>query len=467
MAGFSSGFVGKVVFPLWASRDHPHYRRYIAEFERTQFSCAEELRRLRLQRLRDVLVHASRKCPFYAAAIRKAGLEPSALTSVAQINLLPIVTKKDIQDRGAEMMARDFPPHDRLRNQTGGSTGSPLQFYVDRERFDSRLASTVRCNRWAGIEPGDWTAKLWGARLDQVTGEGLWNWCRNTFLYRQVELNTSCIREEDWSKFIAMLRSKRPRFLVSYAQSAVLFAKYLRERGIEDIFFDSIVTTAEVLLPGQRELLESVFKGRVFDRYGCREVSVIACECELHNGMHVNAESLLVEVVPVPGLPEGFGKVIVTDLLNRSMPLIRYEIGDLGRWAENQNCACGRELPLLAEVQGRTTDFLTLQDGRRISGPALTLVISDMAEVRQVQFVQHEVTSVTLRVVPGENYGSQTATELRRRLNPYLDSATTLFIEETERIASEASGKYRFCINTVPTTQELRGKAETRSNALA
>jgi phenylacetate-CoA ligase len=131
------------------------------------------------------------------------------------------------------------------------------------------------------------------------------------------------------------------------------------------------------------------------------------------------------------------------------MPLIRYEIGDVGRWAADQSCPCGRELPLLAEVNGRTTDFLILKDGRRVSGPALTLVVADMADVAQVQFHQKSTEQVTLKVVPGKSFGPHTIAELKRRLDLYLRGAAELTIEPVESIPSELSGKYRFVISTI------------------
>lgn len=447
MKGFMEPAVRQAIFPIWVRRDHPHFQSYLKEFERTQFLERSALESLQCERLGKLLAHAYIHCPYYKRRLTEAGVHPDHLTDLSQLSAIPILTKRDIQDHSAEMLATNFPTSERMANQTGGSTGSPLQFYVDRERFDSRMASTSRHDSWAGLEPGAWRATLWGARLDQVTGSGWWDWCRNNFLYRTVSLNTSVFRDKDWDTFVATLRRKRPRFLVSYAQSAALFARHVRERGIKDIQFHSIITTAEVLLPGQRDFLEQTFGGRVFNRYGCREVSVIASECDHHAGMHVNAEALLVEVIPDPSIPGPAGRIVITDLLNYSMPLIRYEIGDVCRWSEKQACPCGRGLPLLAEVQGRTTDFLVMPDGRRVSGPALTLVVSDMADIRQVQFVQRDAHSVVLRIVPGRNYGSETRAELRRRLGPYLDSGTILAIEETNRIASEVSGKYRFVIN--------------------
>jgi len=449
MSSLSSSIVRRFVFPLWLARDHPHCSAYLREFERTQFFDSRDLKALQLERLRKLLAHAYQQCPFYRRRMDDVGLSPSRRISAQQFSAMPVLTKTDIQQNGADLLARDFPTSNRVRNQTGGSTGSPLQFYVDKERFDSRKASTMRHNRWAGLQPGDWCATLWGARLDQLLGGGFWHWCRNNFLYRTVELNTSRVSSEDWKCFVAELRRKRPQFLIAYTQSAVLFAQYLAEQAIDDIRFRSIITTAEVLLPGQRELLERAFHGRVFNRYGCREVSVIASECECHTGLHVNADALLLEIVPDPSIPAPSGRIVVTDLLNLSMPLIRYEIGDVGAWADRP-CPCGRSLPLLTGVQGRITDFLTLRDGCRVSGPSLTLVIADMPDVSQVQFVQRSPELVALRVVPGRGYGARTEAELRRRLALYLGAGMTLDIEETEHIPRELSGKYRFVINEVP-----------------
>jgi phenylacetate-CoA ligase len=317
---------------------------------------------------------------------------------------------------------------------------------VDRERFDSRKASTLRHNGWAGLRPGDWQISLWGSRLDQGRPVTWADHIRNLLLYRTVTLNTARIADADWLKFVDEIRRKKPRAMVAYTQAAVLFARYIQQHKIEDVQIDSIITTAEMLLPGQRELLEEVFGGKVFNRYGCREVSVVASECEFHRGMHVNAEALLVEIVTGEGTPGKAGRILVTDLLNYSMPLIRYEIGDVGEWADEQNCPCGRHLPLLADVQGRITDFLVLPDGRRISGPALTLIVSDLSAVRQVQFVQKSPGVIILRVVPGVKYGPATEQELRKRMSLYLGDSVTLQIGLAESIASEISGKYRFVV---------------------
>jgi phenylacetate-CoA ligase len=257
-----------------------------------------------------------------------AGITPFEILSLSDLRVLPVLTKRDVQDHKAALLADNVPETRRVRNQTGGSTGSPLQFWVDKERFDSRRASTDRHNQWAGLRPGDWCAQLWGSRLD--TGGSILprvTW-RQQLLYRTLTLNTSLVSEADLNGYIDLLHRYRPRHLITYAQAGAMFARHCQKVGA-NVRFDSIITTAEVLQPADRAVIEETFGGRVFNRYGCRELSVIATECEHHTGMHVNADALLLEIDPLPGLPSGLGRVLVTGLLNRSMPLIRYEIGDL------------------------------------------------------------------------------------------------------------------------------------------
>ena len=301
--GFTSLVIRHGIYPLWAWRDHPYFRQYLREFRRTQYFSRDRLEQYQAERLKALLKHAYANCKFYRQRMDEARFDPSLVNSIQQLALLPALTKREIQDFGAELVAENIPPKERVKNQTGGSTGSPLQFFVDRRRFDSRMASTVRHDSWAGLRPGDWRAVLWGARLDQLFEKGLWDRLRNALVYRTVELNTSRISDQDWTGFVTALRAKRPKTLVAYAQSAVLFAKYVREHQVLDILFDAVITTAEVLMPQDRELLEATFSCRVFNRYGCREVSVIASECEHHTGMHVNADALLVEIVSDPAIP--------------------------------------------------------------------------------------------------------------------------------------------------------------------
>jgi phenylacetate-CoA ligase len=439
--------IGNAVYPLWTMRSHPAYRSYRRQFEKQQYMGRQALEQLQLRQLRDLVDYAYRYVPYYRMKMDQRGLTPLDIREISDMCQLPVLTKRAVQDHGADLLSRKVPESKRVLNRTGGSTGSPLHFWVDKERFDSRRASTDRHNAWAGLRPGDWYAHLWGALLDTGGKPGVARLgVREKLLYRSLLLNTSSITEADLQEFLSLLRKYRPRHLLAYAQSAVYFARYCRENAVRDIHFDSIITTAEVLREDQRAQLEETFSARVFNRYGCREVSVIASECEYHTGLHVNADALYVEIEQLPGLPLGHGRVLVTDMLNRSMPLIRYEIGDVAAWAEKQNCPCGRNFPLLASVEGRTTDFLYLPDGGSISGIALALVIA-IPSVRQAQFVQQADGRIVLNVVAGNGFSDETPAVLRQRLAPYLHNQVPLEIKRVSGVRQEPSGKYRFVVS--------------------
>ena len=449
---FTGAAIRHVIHPLWAKLNHPSFSSYYREFERNQYLHPDDLRKLQMRRLRQQLIDAYRYVPFYRHRMTQAGLTPLDIRTHEDLRLLPVLTKRDIQDHQDLLVSSNVPPSKRAQNQTGGSTGSPLQFFVDVERFDSRMASTARHNSWAGLRIGDWYAHPWGSRFDVGdTPDPSPAW-RQRYLHRNLSLHTAAVSEEAMMRFVTVLRKYRPKYMVAYAQSAVLFAEFCSANNIHDITFESMIVSAEMLLPGKRQILEETFRGKVFDRYGCREVSVIASECEYHSGLHVNADALIVEVEAAPNLPAGMGRVLVTDLLNRSMPLIRYEIGDLATLDSDMRCPCGRSLPLIGNIQGRTSDFLRLPSGRMIAGPSLALLAADMRDVRQVQFIQADPAHVTLKVVAGTGYSQRTEEELRRRMLPYLEQESSLTIVTADSIPSEPSGKYRF-VKTIENTE--------------
>jgi phenylacetate-CoA ligase len=282
-----------------------------------------------------------------------------------------------------------------------------VSFFLSKDRKQSREAAIVRHNRWAGWDVGDKVACIWGAPRD-VPVAGWRARLRNLLLERQLFLDTAHLTEEKFAAFHKALSRFRPKVVLAYARSAVLFARYLRDEGLQPYRPHSIVTSAEVLEASDRRLLEEVFGCPVFNRYGCREVSVVASECEEHRGLHTMAEGLYVEVVRSPGdgqLPPGeVGTILVTDLLNFAMPLIRYRIGDMGAWEEGP-CPCGRGLPRLRNVQGRVTDFVVGTDGGLVSGVFLaTYVIAQRPSLGQIQLLQEERGKVRYRLRPGHNF---------------------------------------------------------------
>ena len=424
---------------------------YLREFERSQFLSAEEIRELQWVRLRQLLNHAYVKCPYYREQFQRLDMKPGDLRGLEDLRALPVLEKQAIQQHGEAMVARNWPHGDLIGNQTGGSTGAPISFYLSKDRKCSRAAATLRHNRWSGWQIGDRAAVLWGAPRDKPADT--WrNRLRGVLLREPLWLDTGNITEKSLADFHATLLQWKPRIIQAYARAAVLFARYLQARGLTPHRPHALVTSAEVLEDDERRLLEDVFGCPVFNRYGCREVSVIASECPAHRGLHIMAEGLYVEVETPngPAAPGETGSILVTDLLNYAMPLIRYRIGDLGSFAAG-DCSCGRGLPRLDRLAGRVTDFLVGTEGQLVSGVFLaTYVVAHRPSLGQVQIVQQRKGAVTYRIRPGSDFqGERDVDYLRSTTRKYLGAQAEIESEVVEELPGESSGKFLFSRSTV------------------
>jgi phenylacetate-CoA ligase len=265
-----------------------------------------------------------------------------------------------------------------------------------------------------------------------------------TLCERTLYLDTLQMDERRLTAFVRQLRAARPTILMGHAHSIYFFTQFIVEKGHDDVGFDGIISTAETLLPSERAAIEARFGNVVFDRYGCEELSLIASECEAHAGLHVAAEGLWVELIDGDG--ERPARLVVTDLINRAMPLIRYEVGDLAFVASGR-CACGRGLPRLERIVGRTTDILFAPDGRRISGVSIldTFVIH-VPGVRQAQLVQEELDHVTLRVVADSNYDQASAARLARTVQEVFGPRMRHTLLLVDSIEPTPRGKFQFTI---------------------
>jgi phenylacetate-CoA ligase len=189
----------------------------------------------------------------------------------------------------------------------------------------------------------------------------------------------------------------------------------------------------------------------VTNRYGCEEVSLIACECERHAGLHVNAEGVYVELLrdgePVP--PGEPGSVVVTDLTNRAMPILRYQVGDVAVWS-GRCCPCGRGLPLLERLEGREADYVLTPAGELISGISLTENFAlHVPGVAQLQIIQETLQRFRFRIVRGPDFGPGSLRRIGELVLERFGPGVGFEIEHVERIPQEPSGKYRFCISRV------------------
>ena len=434
------------IYPAWAIKERSPYLRIAAERKKEEALSRDERMDLAFARVQDIAAYANRHVPFYRDRFRAAGVSPLDLKSPADLDRFPILTKQDIRDQGERLISEEYPPDSLVRKRTSGSTGVSLHVLADPDCMQFRRGITLYRDRWTGWNMGEPRAMVWG---NPPPRPGLRGRLRRALLEREFFLDTLRMNEAALDAFALEVLKRRPTLLFGHAHSLYLFARFWRQRGHPSYRPRGIISTAMVLHPHERREIESVFNTRIFDRYGCEEVSLIASECEAHQGLHVNTDGVWVEILDDPEHPGLPGRVIVTDLMNRGMPLLRYEVGDRARVLD-RSCPCGRSYPLLEDVAGRIADYLITPDGEYVSGISLTENFATLIPgVEQVQVIQESRDRLVLNLVPAPAFNDESrrriATLVLERFGPGMRHDIVF----QDRISPEPSGKYRFAINRV------------------
>ncbi|HXD89096.1 MAG TPA: phenylacetate--CoA ligase family protein [Urbifossiella sp.] len=429
----------RVMHPLMASRGRSKHLEYLRYLEQTQFDPPEIVRARQLAALKVTLKHAYETVPYYRAAWRKASVHPSDVRSLADLGAFPILTKGDIRRHERALISSCYDVAKLRVKRTSGSTGVPLAIRIDEPAVQWKTACTIRSDEWSGYRRGQRVAKAWGN--PDYLHFGWKGRLRNFFFDRAIHLDTLNLTEERLAAFAGQLRRHRPGLIFGHAHSLYLLACSLRKAKIADIRPNGIISTAMPLHGWQRTIIERVFDCPATNRYGCEEVSLIASECELHQGLHVNSDSVYVEASD--------GPTLITDLANRAMPLIRYQVGDVAVGSKRV-CRCGRGLPMLERIEGREADYVLTPAGSLISGISLTenfaLLITGAA---QVQIVQESLRHIRIRLVPDDSFGPASRKQIADLVNDTFGSSVDYDVELVDAIPQESSGKYRFCISKV------------------
>ncbi len=433
------------VYPVWVAKNRSARLRYHGQLERSQYWSREQLVAHQWKGLVEVIKHAFEFCPYYRQKYKAAGLHPGDLRSPQDLVRIPSISKEEIQEHGPELLSDAYRNRAVIWDMTGGSTGKPMRFAYDADRRDWREAAALRHDYWTGWRIGDRRALLWGAPRDTALSGRLGSLLREQLIERRLMLDASSLDDEAMNHFAQQLIHYKPRILLAYANTLGLFASFVAAERIQGIRPLAIITSAEVLTAETRQLAEQTFGCRVFDRYGSREFGVVASECEQHRRMHINAENLLVESTAADQTSE----LLITDLRNLAMPMIRYAIGDTGRLVQEQ-CPCSRGLPLLELSGGRVTDFLKTLSGKRVSGIVLaTYAITNVPGIRQIQFVQNDPGLIVINLARGPNWSAGALGELNLRLKEFLGNDMQFEVVYRESIGLEKSGKYRFSVCSV------------------
>jgi phenylacetate-CoA ligase len=453
-----SPIVRHAVAPLWARWEGSSYLLDYRTLKETQYDPPEVVRSHQWQAIAKLVRHAHATSPFWRKRLDRAGVRPERLRGFDDLRAIPVLTKHELRTHAGAMLSKQFQGEHLHHKKTSGSTGIAVAVHVDEAAQQWKRACTLRCDEWSGWRLGERVARMWG---HAETGRPGWRQrLRNGLLERTRYIDTLRLSEASMDRFARSLRHRPPSLLFGHAHSLYLFAEFLRARGGAGFRPRGIIATAMVLHPRECRAIEEVFDCPVTNRYGCEEVSLIACECERHQGLHVNAEGVYVEVLRPNGQPASAGEagaVVVTDLVNRAMPILRYEVGDMAV-ASDRRCPCGRGLPLLERIEGRVADYVVTPSGEMVSGISLTDHFGTVVPgIAQLQIVQEAVDRLLFRIVRDPCFGPTSLEQLEALVQERFGPGVRYECEYVDRIAQEPSGKYRFCISKVknPFTRPL------------
>ncbi|MES2298303.1 MAG: AMP-binding protein [Pseudomonadota bacterium] len=447
-SGVYTRLVSSLLFPLHERfKRHPTHRLRLG-MEQSQWWSQAQLHGMRLERLRALLLHAQSQVPHYRDLFARIGFDAAKVDSLECLHRLPILDK-DTMRAGAQRF--QSAQADRLKQfSTGGSNGEPLRFQLGTERIAHDVAAKWRATRWWHVDIGDRELVIWGSAIELKAQDRLRTLRDGVFRTRLLPaFDLSAARLD---RFLARLRKFRPAMMIGYPSAMSLMARHATARRIalDDLGIRVAFATAERLYDDQRAQIEQVFGCPVANGYGGRDSGFIAHECP-SGGMHITAEDVIVEIVDPAGraLPIGqSGQIVVTHLATRDFPFIRYATGDIGALS-HRACPCGRTLPLLEQIEGRSTDFVHASDGRVMHGLALIYILRELPQIRAFKIVQESVDQTRVLVVATPSLPATVKATIETGFKARLGAQVRVLIDEVGSIAPEASGKFRYVVSHV------------------
>lgn len=411
----------------------------VMKIYKNQYMTPETLRQLQEKRIKFLVNFAYKNSPIYHQKLRNAGITPQDITKLEDIQKIPLITKEEIRTVFPQgIVTPRFRQGNCTVKTTSGTSGSVFTVLYDREAEAHFRAISYRDHLAQGLRP--WH-KFFFLHHDPAQ---LKRPSRNPF--QRVRGVSGVLPEEE---LVEQARWFQPDFMGGHPSTYVAMARVVKNNEINDLNPQTVLLGGEVAYPSYRTYIEKIFKCRTLNRYGAYEAHSIAWECQNHS-MHINADSVLVEFLKEgePVAPKERGEIVITNLWNRAMPLIRYRMGDIGIPSE-ESCECGRGLPLMKDLEGRTDDFIVLPSGRAVPPTRLIPPFFLTPHVDQFKMIQETPSDIQIQVVPRGTLSEEEERALLNQIRDVFQEPVNIEIEKVDMIQQEGRGKFKAVISKV------------------
>jgi len=429
----------------------PANLRHIKSLEKMSYG---ELKLFQEDKLKKLLLHSYKNVPYYHRILR----EQDVIDEKEEINLdnfdrIPILTKDIIKREGENLYSKDYKKRKFYENTSGGSTGEPVKFIQDKYYDDWNIATKIYFNQILGKEIGEKEIKFWGSDRDIIMGNLKLKDRLMNYLYNRKFFNSYNLNEKTIDELIKLNNGFKPSCYWSYVDAAFEFSKIVLNKNIELFRPKFIITTIGPLFDDIRNVIEDAFKCPVYNQYGSREVGVIACQCKEKKHLHTFPWFNFVEVVDENNGSVGQGgegKIVVTTLTNYSMPLIRYDIGDVAISAGFEKCNCGRNFFSLENVLGRTLGYFKKADGSLVHSHFIVQSIFFKDWIKRFQIIQKDFDLILLNIelrggVDAAEHGGDVG-KIEERIKLSMGEDVRVEFGFVGEIEPSKSGKYLYTI---------------------
>ena len=409
---------------------------------KNQWLKPSELEELQNKKLRSMVKHAYENTEFYHNKFKNAGIHPDDIRTLNDLKRIPFTTKEELRQQKLESrLSKGLNLSQCLVTETSGSTGIPLKIVYDEAADDFSKAINLRSH----IENGLKLRSKWAVFGDPHHYQKP-RWFQKLRIYNAVQISVF----ESIDKQVEMLTKFKPEVLDGYTSSIRLLAEAVKKNYIQDINPKVVFGTSELLDPETRKYINSVFDVEMIDHFGCVELNRTAWECSEHAGYHIDVDAVIMEFIENgENVSSGErGEIVYTGLYNYAMPLIRYRIGDIGI-PSDEFCPCGRGLPLMKLIEGRSDSFMQVPDGRIFSPIIWTLIIRKIPGVGQLKAIQEKIDLIRILVVKSPEFSESTISQIEHDIKEVMGQEINVKVDIVDEIPKDKSGKVRAAFSKV------------------
>lgn len=418
----------------------------------------EEMEAFRVLTFRNVLVHAQETVPYYRDLFARTGFDARDFKSFESLEPVLPLTRELLREHFASLKSTVVPDDAVIRRSTGGTSGKPVTVLLDRDGDAERMLINHRMYSMMGRFLGTPTLMIAGSPIDAVAWTSLRDRIKNAIFGNEV-MSSFNLTPQALETIASALRSERFQWIIAYASVFDILASYTKQTG-QTLHLPNIIPCAELVSSAQRERWREAFGAEVFEIYGSREMTSIAAETADHDGLVVASDVYHVEICDDAGriLPHGTpGLITISTLGERGMPLVRYQLGDVGILTPPP-ASSPWPFPRLRITHGRVLDVICCPSGKLLPGEFFPHLMKEVEDaVERFQVVQTAIDLLQVRIVPKERWNVATAEYLRRHIQEQVGAEVRIDFELVDSIESAASGKFRPTICLLPESEKRFG----------